>query len=234
MKTLSNENNKSKVSGLRLTEEKIQVSSLKSQVINLLNLPNTLSLLRIILAPVFLYLFISENETAAVLSFAVYTFAALTDWYDGWYARKYGYKTKWGQFIDPLADKILTSAAFIGFYLMKQKNPMFFGGSEIIPIWLLVSIIILRDITLTIARSLQELRGREFRTSMISKTKTFVQMTFIFLIIGMMAFGILLKGSDSGYYMLRFLQSGINYYLLLIITLLTAASGIAYIFEKNN
>ncbi|HJY64435.1 MAG TPA: CDP-alcohol phosphatidyltransferase family protein, partial [Ignavibacteria bacterium] len=194
MKTLSNENNKSKISGLRLTEEKIQVSGLKSQVINLLNLPNTLSLLRIILAPVFLYLFISENETAAVLSFAVYTFAALTDWYDGWYARKYGYKTKWGQFIDPLADKILTSAAFIGFYLMKQKNPMFFGGSEIIPIWLLVSIIILRDITLTIARSLQELRGREFRTSMISKTKTFVQMTFIFLIIGMMAFGILLKG----------------------------------------
>jgi len=197
------------------------------------NLPNTLSLLRVVLAPVFLYLFLSENDTTVFISFIVYSFAALTDWYDGWYARKYGYKTKWGQFIDPLADKILTSAAFIGFYLMKQKNPLFFGDTEFIPIWLLVIIIILRDITLTIARSIQELRGREFRTSMISKTKTFVQMTFIFLVIGLMSIGILLRGTDTGYYMLRYLQSGINYYILLIITFLTAASGIAYIFEKT-
>lgn len=198
------------------------------------NLPNTLSVLRIVLAPVFLYLFLAENETAVVLSFVIYSLAALTDWYDGWYARKYGYKTKWGRFLDPLADKILTSFAFIGFYLMKQKNPLFLGGTEFIPIWLLVSIIIFRDITLTAARSVQEMRGREFKTSIVSKTKTFVQMVFIFLIIGFMAIGILFKGSDTGYYLLRFLQSDINYFILLIITLLTAASGIAYIFEKNN
>ncbi len=197
------------------------------------NLPNTLSLIRIILSPVFLFLFLSENETAVFFSFVAYTLAALSDWYDGWYARKYGYKTRWGQFIDPLADKILTSFAFIGFFLMKQKNPMFFGTVEFIPVWILVSIIILRDITLTIARSVQELRGKEFRTSMISKAKTFVQMTFIFLIIGFLSIGTLLKGSDAGYYMLRYLQSNLNYYILVIITLLTAASGAAYIFEKN-
>ena len=198
------------------------------------NLPNTLSVIRIILSPVFLFLFLSGSDTAVIFSFIVYSFAALTDWYDGWYARKYGYKTRWGQFIDPLADKILTSAAFIGFYLMKQKNPLLFGSIEFIPLWLLVSIIILRDITLTIARSVQELRGKEFRTSVISKTKTFAQMIFIFLVIGFLAIGTLFKTSDAGLYMLRFLQSEINYYILLLITLLTAASGAAYIFEKNN
>ena len=198
-----------------------------------LNLPNTLSLLRIILTPVFLFLFLSENGTLVFLSFIVYTIAALTDWYDGWYARKYGHKTRWGQFIDPLADKILTSSAFIGFYLMKQKNPLFFGTVEFIPLWILVSIIILRDITLTIARSVQELRGKEFETSVISKAKTFVQMVFIFLIIAFLSVGTLLKGSDAGYYMLRYLQSSLNYYILIFITLLTAASGAAYIFEKK-
>jgi CDP-diacylglycerol---glycerol-3-phosphate 3-phosphatidyltransferase len=198
-----------------------------------LNLPNTLSLLRILLAPVFLYLFLSGRDTLVIISFFVYTFAALTDWYDGWYARKYGYKTRWGQFIDPLADKILTSSAFVGFYLLKQKNPMFLGTVEFIPIWILISIVILRDIILTVARSVQELKGKEFRTSMVSKAKTFIQMTFVFLIIGFLAAGTLLKGTDAGYYMLRFLQSDINYYLLFTITLLTAASGFAYIFEKN-
>lgn len=206
----------------------------KIERVSSVNLPNTLSLLRIVLAPVFLYFFLKDNETAVVLSFLIYSFAALTDWYDGWYARKYGYKTKWGRFLDPLADKILTSAAFIGFYLLKQKNPLFLGGTEFIPFWLLVSIIIFRDITLTVARSVQELRGKEFRTSIVSKAKTFVQMVFIFLVIGFMALGILLKGTETGYYMLRFLQSDINYYLLLLITLLTAASGLSYILEKNN
>lgn len=199
-----------------------------------LNFPNTLSLLRILLAPVFLYLFLSESGNIVFFSFIVYTIAALTDWYDGWYARKYGYKTSWGQFIDPLADKILTSFAFTGFYLLKQKNPLFLGSVEFIPIWLLVSIIILRDIILTIARSVQELKGREFKTSVISKTKTFIQMTFIFLIIALLSVGTLLKDSNTGYYMLKFLQSDINYYILLIITLLTAASGFAYAFEKKH
>jgi len=198
-----------------------------------LNLPNTLSLLRVFLAPVFLFLFLSDSKTAIFLSFIVYTFAALTDWYDGWYARKYGYKTKWGQFIDPLADKILTSSAFIGFYLIKQKNPMIFGTFEPVPIWILISIIILRDIVLTIARSVQEIRGKNFKTSLISKTKTFIQMAFIFIVIGCLSFGTLLTGSDTGYFMLRYLQSCLNYYLLFIISLLTAASGVTYIFEKN-
>ena len=198
-----------------------------------MNFPNTLSLIRILLAPVFLYLFLSDSPGLVAASFAVYTIAALTDWYDGWYARRYGFKTRWGQFIDPLADKILTSAAFIGFYLMKQQNPVFFGPSEPVPLEILIAVIIFRDIVLTIARSVQELRGREFRTSMISKTKTFIQMSFIFLIIGLISISALATGSGISISINNYLQSQINYYILLLISVLTAASGVAYIFESG-
>lgn len=198
-----------------------------------MNFPNTLSLIRILLAPVFLYLFLSDSPGLVAASFVVYTVAALTDWYDGWYARRYGFKTRWGQFIDPLADKILTSAAFIGFYLMKQQNPVFLGPSEPVPLEILIAVIIFRDIVLTIARSVQELRGREFRTSMISKTKTFIQMSFIFLIIGLISISALASGSGISVSINNYLQSQINYYILLLITVLTAASGVAYIFESG-
>jgi len=198
-----------------------------------MNFPNTLSLIRILLAPVFLYLFLSDSSGLVAASFLVYTIAALTDWYDGWYARRYGFKTRWGQFIDPLADKILTSAAFIGFYLMKQKAPGFFGSSEPVPFVVLVAVIIFRDIVLTAARSVQELRGKEFKTSMISKTKTFIQMTFIFLILGLISISAITSGSAVSLSINEYLFSQVNYYILLLITVLTAASGIAYIFESG-
>lgn len=198
-----------------------------------MNFPNTLSVIRIILAPVFLMFFLSESPLKVFLSFLIFTIAALTDWYDGWYARKYGFKTRWGQFIDPLADKILTSSAFIGFYLLKQRDPVFLGTIEFIPIGILIAIIIFRDIVLTAARSIQELRGREFKTSMVSKTKTLIQMTFIFLIIGLLAIASLFTGSSISLSLINYLHSDINYYILLLITILTAASGIAYIFESK-
>jgi len=198
-----------------------------------MNFPNTLSVIRILLAPVFLYLFLSEDNTMVFFSFAVFTVAALTDWYDGWYARKYGFRTRWGQFIDPLADKILTSSAFVGFYLLKQRDPGFLGTEEFIPFVVLLGVILFRDLVLTATRSVQELRGREFSTSMLSKTKTFIQMTFIFIIIGLFSTASLLSPSGISVSIINYLHSDINYYILLLITLLTAASGIAYIFESN-
>lgn len=197
-----------------------------------MNLPNTLSLIRIVLAPVFLWLFLSDSPVNVFFSFIVFTIAALTDWYDGWYARKYGFKTRWGQFLDPLADKILTSAAFIGFYVLKGRDPGFLGTADFIPFAILIGIILFRDIVLTLARSVQEFRGREFNTSFISKTKTFIQMTFIFLIIGMVA-AVAMLPQNSVQPLIDYLHSDINYYILLLITLLTAISGIAYIIESN-
>ncbi|OYV87919.1 MAG: CDP-diacylglycerol--glycerol-3-phosphate 3-phosphatidyltransferase, partial [Ignavibacteriae bacterium 37-53-5] len=80
-----------------------------------MTLPNQLTILRILLTPIFVALFISERLILKQVSVLVFAIAALTDWYDGWVARKLGKVTRWGIFLDPLADKVLTSAAFIAF-----------------------------------------------------------------------------------------------------------------------
>ena len=83
-------------------------------------LPNQLTVLRIILTPVFVYLFLMDDPVLKQISLGVFIIAAITDWYDGWLARKFNYITAWGKFLDPLADKILTSAAFFSFVFMEQ------------------------------------------------------------------------------------------------------------------
>lgn len=198
-----------------------------------MNFPNTLSLIRVLLAPVFAYLFLSGSALMIQISFFVFSIAALTDWYDGWYARKYGFRTRWGQFLDPLADKILTSSALVCFYLLDKRNPAFFGTNEFIPLEYLFGIIIFRDVVLTLARSISELRGKEFTTSMIGKAKTLVQMTYIFAVIGIVALSVSFTESQGVKTLSSFLYSNLNYYVLLFITLLTVASGAAYLFESG-
>jgi CDP-diacylglycerol---glycerol-3-phosphate 3-phosphatidyltransferase len=198
-----------------------------------MNFPNTLSILRILLSPVFAWLFLSGSVTLIQISFFVFTAAALTDWYDGWYARKYGFKTRWGQFLDPLADKILTSSALVCFYFLNIDEPRFFGTNEFIPVGILVAVIVTRDIALTAVRSYKELKGQEFRTSFISKTKTFIQMTYIFAVIGFITIGVTFGGTAISTAVFDFLYSDFNYYVLVLITLLTVLSGIAYIFETR-
>lgn len=186
-----------------------------------MSFPNQLSLLRIILAPVFLFLFLSENPLYKKISLVVFFIAVLTDWYDGWHARRYGQVSKVGIFLDPLADKFLTSIAFIGFYIL-----------GIMPLWM-VLIIVVRDIVITILRSYQEANGKTMKTSYIAKTKTFIQMTYIFLIVILvcsLSFDIngILKSSIND-----FLYSGLNYIFMLSVTLITLYTGVSYFFEKN-
>ncbi len=134
-------------------------------------LPNQLTVARIVLTPIFLYLFLSENPLFNLISVFVFVIAALTDWYDGWLARKYNYITNWGKFLDPLADKILTSATFIGFVILDQ-----------IDLWMVI-LIIFRDFLVTGMRIWAEFNDLEFRTSYIAKVKTFLQMLFLYYLV---------------------------------------------------
>jgi CDP-diacylglycerol--glycerol-3-phosphate 3-phosphatidyltransferase len=198
-----------------------------------LNFPNTLSVLRIVLSPVFAILFLSGSVLSAQVSLLVFTVAALTDWYDGWYARKYGFRTRWGRFLDPLADKILTSTALICFLLLKHQDARFFGDVQMLRLEILVAIIVARDIVLTAVRSYKELKGREFSTSLISKAKTLIQMTYIFVFI---FFFVVNVSGGSGFLnnlSEAFLYTNLNYYILMLVALLTVASGVAYIFESR-
>ena len=100
-------------------------------------LPNQLTTLRIILTPVFLFLFISGDPVLIQISLVVYIVAAITDWYDGWLARKFNYITSWGKFMDPLADKILTSTAFFAFVEI-----------GILELWMVI-LVVFRDLLVT-------------------------------------------------------------------------------------
>ncbi len=183
--------------------------------------PNILSLFRILLSPVFLILFLREDNFSKDISFLIFFVAVLTDWYDGWYARKYKRVSKLGVFLDPLADKILTSFAFTLFYVL-----------GIMPFWML-AIIIFRDIAITLLRSYDEYKGHSLKTSFIAKIKTFIQMTYIFFVL----FLLLISSHYHNLYdrINSFLYSSVyNYILLLIVTFLTFISGILYFKERHS
>ncbi len=80
-----------------------------------LNLPNKLTVARIIATPIFMMLLLWEFKGHYIAALLLFIAAALTDMFDGNYARKYNMVTDFGKFLDPLADKMLTTAAFIGF-----------------------------------------------------------------------------------------------------------------------
>lgn len=134
-------------------------------------LPNQLTVLRIILSPIFLFFFLSENPLFKQISIGIFIVAALTDWYDGWLARKFNYITNWGKFWDPLADKILTSIAFIGFVIL-----------GVLPLWMVI-IILVRDFIITILRAYADYKGASFPTSVYAKWKTFIQMAFLYYLL---------------------------------------------------
>jgi len=137
-----------------------------------MNLPNKLTLSRIILAPVFLALLLVDEVWARVLALLTFVIAALTDMYDGWLARRTGVVTGFGKFMDPVADKILTSSAFIAFVALGYAR-----------VWMVLPIVF-RELFITGLRSVAAYRGMVIRPSFMAKVKTFLQMLVITLILG--------------------------------------------------
>lgn len=163
----------------------------------------------------------SENSTVKAVGFGVYVLASLTDWYDGWHARKYSLITRWGVFLDPFADKVLTSFAFILFYIY-----------DIMPLWMVV-IIVMRDIFITLLRSFHEAKGFTMKTTWIAKLKTVVQMVYIFAVLAMLLYDALGIDPQISQKFISFLFSDTNYYVMIFITAITLYTGIAYFFEKR-
>ena len=186
-----------------------------------MTLPNQLTVLRVILSPVFLFFFLSEMIWMKQVSVAIYILAALTDWYDGWLARKFNYITSWGKFWDPLADKILTSSAFIGFALV-----------DLIP-WWMVGIIVGRDVIITLLRVFADMKNYQFTTSYYAKWKTMLQMIFLYYLLILYVAQLTPEiNSFYGELIPALLNRQLVFYIALIITAITFHSGILYI-KKN-
>lgn len=181
------------------------------------NLPNQLTVFRIILIPVFMLLCLGDwswgqliiwNHSLSIqllLACLVFIIASLTDFLDGHIARKYNIVTNFGAFADPVADKMLTMTAFI-----------ILVSLDLAPAWV-VSIIVMRELAVTGLRLIVvENDGQVVSAAFAGKLKTFFQMlAIIFLLIDDFPFGFLpfTLGQLLLYLALIFtLYSGIEYF----------------------
>lgn len=138
------------------------------------NIPNALTLLRIILIPIFiLILSLGHSYLAHILAAIIFTFASITDYLDGYLARKWKVVSNFGKFADPMADKLLVMSAFI------MLIELGFA-----PAWI-VAVIICRELAVTGLRLLLvETGGTVLAAAMPGKIKTFSQMlAIIFLLL---------------------------------------------------
>ncbi|MBM2834575.1 MAG: CDP-diacylglycerol--glycerol-3-phosphate 3-phosphatidyltransferase [Candidatus Brocadiaceae bacterium] len=134
------------------------------------NLPNRLTLSRLLLAIVFFYFLSYRCYTIALIAFSL---AWSTDWLDGYLARKKGLLTDFGRIADPFVDKIIVCGGFI---LLIQH------AHDIIPSWMVV-VIVAREFLVNSLRSYSESKGIEFGATIWGKAKMFVQSFTISLIL---------------------------------------------------
>lgn len=139
-----------------------------------LNLPNKLTLLRVIMIPFFIImLLMNDGETPLFryVSAGIFICASLTDWLDGAIARKYNLVTNFGKFMDPLADKLLVCSALICLVALEQ-----------FPVWMVI-IIVSREFIISGFRLVAAEQGLVIAASYWGKFKTVSQMTAIILLI---------------------------------------------------
>ncbi len=180
-------------------------------------LPNILSVLRIILAPIFLVMYLQPEIVWRSLSIALFATAAVTDFFDGYIARTYHAESSSGIFLDPLADKLLTISGFI---CLPFLSPNIFS-------WIPVGLIIIRDIGTTALRLWADYHNRQMKTRYSAKVKTMIQMLFLYVVLLMGVFS--MSDIQFGKVCLDALQSPVMTWLLWAVALLTVYTGVEYI-----
>ena len=133
-----------------------------------MNLPNALTLSRIFLVPLLLAVLLTKNvPNKEILAIVIVLVAATTDWLDGYLARRWGEVTTLGMLLDPIADKLLVSAAFISMVEMR-----------LISAWMVV-IIVGREFAVSGLRSIAQAAGFTIEASELAKVKTALQLAAI-------------------------------------------------------
>ena len=137
------------------------------------NLPNALTLFRIFLVPFLVVVLLTKFTAREFVGLAIFLVAAVTDFLDGWLARRRNQTTKLGALLDPIADKLLMSAAFIS---LVEMDPMH------VPAWMVV-IIIGREFAVSGLRSIAAQQGVTIAASPLGKGKMVSQVIAISLLI---------------------------------------------------
>lgn len=140
-----------------------------------LTLPTLLTLFRIVLIPIMVLVFYAPFRGANIAASAIFIAAALTDWLDGWIARKYGLHSAFGEFLDPVADKLMVA---ITLFLIVQDNPT-------VPLAMMSAVIVGREISISALREWMAEIGERARVRVagIGKVKTIAQLVSIVVLL---------------------------------------------------
>ncbi|MDH5716120.1 MAG: CDP-diacylglycerol--glycerol-3-phosphate 3-phosphatidyltransferase [Spirochaetia bacterium] len=136
-----------------------------------MNLPNALTIFRVILIPLFLFFLIKDIPLYRLIAIFIFFVAAITDILDGYFARRLKLESKFGRFLDPLADKFLVISSLFAFYYLDKQ----------IPLWMILTIIG-RDVLITLMRYLAIRKKTEVKTTRLAKAKTVFQLFSILII----------------------------------------------------
>ena len=169
------------------------------------NLPNALTLLRIFLVPFLVVVLLTKFSGREYVGLGIFLVAAVTDFFDGYIARKRNQTTRMGALLDPIADKLLMSAAFISLVEMDPKH---------VPAWMVV-IIIGREFAVSGLRSIAAQQGVTIAASPLGKGKMISQVIAISLLILGYELGELRRTGTVALWavMLFALASGIDYFV---------------------
>lgn len=144
---------------------------------SILNLPNIITIARIILVPVIIWALFASEFLAGFVLFAI---AGFSDFFDGWLARLQKTQTNFGAYLDPIADKLLMGSTYIVLGVLGH-----------IPIWL-ISLVIARDLLIIIGVVVARRIGKalDIKPLFISKLNTLLQICLVILVLADLAFGL--------------------------------------------
>jgi CDP-diacylglycerol--glycerol-3-phosphate 3-phosphatidyltransferase len=180
-------------------------------------LPNAITVLRILITPLVLVLVVSDTAASLFWAWLVFIIASISDYLDGKLARRFDVPTRFGQFLDPLADKILVVGTFAA---------IAFRHPDVVP-WWAVGLIAARDVFVTLLRSRSERSGRSLKTSAAAKAKTVFQLTYLISILLVLCLSRVPTPAVSDPAQ-SFLASTVPLVALVAVVVVTVGTGVLY------
>jgi len=186
-----------------------------------MNLPNKLTILRVILTFVFLIFVFPESLIYKIIALIIFSIASLTDFYDGYIARRENIVTNFGKIMDPIADKLLVLTAFLAFVQL-----------QVVSAWMVI-LIISREIIITGLRLFAITKGKVLAAEKGGKHKTVSQMVAIFLILGYLVFKSAMSQFSVWTDDLEFWCNFGIFILMFATVVLTLISGLSYLWRNR-
>lgn len=188
------------------------------------NVPNILTVIRMLMIPILITLFFVEFEGHRLAAALVYFFACVTDFFDGYLARKNNLVTNFGKFIDPIADKMIIACSLVGICVTEPIVAPQHVYKIVIAVCTML--ILSRELMISVFRTVAADKRVVLAADMFGKIKTLVQMMALFALLPVDDFVVWNELAGQ-----VFFYGGFG--LLLLATVLTVVSGIHYIVRNK-